>query len=509
MQAAKKGVFNVVYGLLGQIITICLGIVIPRLVLISYGSEVNGLLNSLTQIFAYFSLFEAGVGVASLQALYGPVALNERDTIQGIMAATHQFYRKTGLIYALAVAILAFLYPFCVNTDISYWLIVGIILFGGLGNCFIFLYQGKYRLLMQAEGYTYITTNITTIINILTNIVKMILLLLGFNVLAVQVSNFLINILQMLIYSVYVKKHYSWIDLSVKPNNKAIEQKGATLIHQISYMIFSNTDALMLTLITQNLKIVSIYTMYNIVITMVTNMIQQISTGFDFRLGQIYNTDRKQYFVLHSIFEIIYLVLVFSAMTVVYLFILPFMKLYTAGVQDINYIDDRYPLMFVLVPLLTYGRTAANNIINYAGHFRKTQWRAVTESVINIVVSIFGIWKFGIFGALLGTIVASLYRTNDMILYAYKHLLEGSAWKTYKRWIACFLIFGGIIYFVDCDNAMFSTYPRILLFACLYGVCIIFVYVLVQALINPKESREFISILKAYFLEWKTKRQGK
>ena len=67
MQAAKKGVLNVFYGIIGQLITIALGIVIPRLVLISYGSEVNGLLNSVTQIFAYFSLLEAGVGVASLQ----------------------------------------------------------------------------------------------------------------------------------------------------------------------------------------------------------------------------------------------------------------------------------------------------------------------------------------------------------------------------------------------------------------------------------------------------------
>lgn len=48
MQDAKKGILNVVYGFLGQVVIICLGIVIPRLVLVSYGSEVNGLLNSVT-----------------------------------------------------------------------------------------------------------------------------------------------------------------------------------------------------------------------------------------------------------------------------------------------------------------------------------------------------------------------------------------------------------------------------------------------------------------------------
>lgn len=503
MQATKKGAFNVIYGLLGQIITICLGIVIPRLVLISYGSEVNGLLTSVNQIFVYFSLFEAGVGVASLQALYAPVAKEDRDAIQGIIAATHRFYCKAGLLYAIAVAALAFCYPFFVHTDISYWMIVGIILFGGLGNCLNFLYQGKYKILMQAEGYTYISTNITTIINILINVAKTVVLLLGYNVLVVQMTYFVINICQMFIYYIYVKKHYQWVDLKAEPNNKAIEQKGATLIHQISGMIFSNTDVLLLTLITQNLKIVSIYTMYNTIITMVTNMIQQVSSGFDFRLGQIYNTDREQYFVLHHVFEIIYLLLVFTSMTVVYIFILPFMRLYTAGIHDINYINELYPICFVMVPMLTYGRTAASNVINYAGHFRNTQWRAVAESAINIVASIFGIYKFGIYGALLGTIAASLYRTNDMIFYVYKYLLKGSPMTTYKRWISCFGVFALVVAFVNQDNAMFNTYPKILLFGCTYGIACAIVYTLVQIVINPKETKVAWSIIMDCYKKWK------
>ncbi len=503
MQAAKKGAFNVIYGLLGQIITICLGIVIPRLVLVSYGSEVNGLLNSVNQIFVYFSLFEAGVGVASLQALYAPVAQEDRGRINGIIAATHRFYCKAGVLYALAVTGLAFVYPFVVKTEISYWVIVGVILFGGLGNCLNFLYQGKYKILMQAEGYTYISTNITTIINVLINVAKTAVLLMGYNVLVVQMVYFAINICQMLIYYAYVRKHYQWIDLKAEPDNRAIEQKGATLIHQIAGMIFSNTDVLLLTLITQNLKIVSIYTMYNTIVTMVTTMIQQVSAGFDFRLGQIYNTDRKQYYVLHHVFEIIYMLLVFSAMTVVYLFILPFMRLYTAGIQDINYISKWYPICFVMVPMLTYGRTAASNVINYAGHFRKTQWRAVAESVINIVVSVFGIYKWGIYGALLGTIIASLYRTNDMIFYVYKHLIPGNPLTTYKRWISCFGVFALVVAWINPDNPAFSSYPKILFFGCIYGVVFAAIYTLVQMILNPGETKVAGAIIRDCVNKWK------
>ena len=498
MQATKKGTINVLCGIIGQIITICLGIVIPRLVLVSFGSEVNGLLNSVNQILVYFSLFEAGVGVAALQAMYAPVAKDDKDKIQHIMAATHLFYRKVGILYGIAVIILSVIDPWGVRSQSSYGFIWCVILVSGLGNRLNFLYQGKYKILLQAEGYSYVITNITTLITVLTNVVKTILLLRGFDVLAVQFSFFVVNVLQMLLYYVYIHRRYSWLDLKVEPDNKAIAQKNSTLIHQISGMVFNNTDVLLLTLITQNLMIVSVYTMYNTIINMVNTMIQQVSAGFDFRLGQLYNTEKEVYFRLHHIFEIVYLVLVFSAMTVVYLVILPFMRLYTAGVSDINYIDSSYPLVFVLIPLLTYGRTSASNLINYAGHFKETQWRAVAEASINIVASIIGIYYFGIYGALVGTILASLYRTNDMILYVYKYFIKSSPWTTYKRWLSCFGIFGVVVKFINNDPAYCNSYIHILLYGALCGVLCMAAYGGVQMIINGEERRNIIGILKGY-----------
>lgn len=64
---------------------------------------------------------------------------------------------------------------------------MALIFFGGLGNVVNFMYQGKYKILLQAEGKSYIVTNITTIVNVLINVGKIILIIAGFQVLAVQV----------------------------------------------------------------------------------------------------------------------------------------------------------------------------------------------------------------------------------------------------------------------------------------------------------------------------------
>ena len=46
------------YGVISQVVTLLLGIIIPKLMIVSYGSEVNGLLSSIRQVFVYVALLE-------------------------------------------------------------------------------------------------------------------------------------------------------------------------------------------------------------------------------------------------------------------------------------------------------------------------------------------------------------------------------------------------------------------------------------------------------------------
>ena len=81
-----------------------------------------------------------------------------------------------------------------------------------------------------------------------------------------------------------------------------------------------------------------------------------------------------------------------------------------------------------------YARRTSSQIINFAGHFQQTQWRSILESAINLSVSVFLVAQIGIYGVLIGTIVALLYRTNDIIIYTNRKILNRFPWKTYRRW---------------------------------------------------------------------------
>lgn len=135
-------------------------------------------------------------------------------------------------------------------------------------------------------------TNLGTIINIFTSTGKIVLILHGFGIVALQIMYFAFNIMQMIYITNYIKNHYKWIDLSVTPNYGAISQKNSVMIHQISGLIFQNTDVLILTVVC-GLKTVSVYSMYVMLFGMVGTAISTINSGVSFAMGQAYNTDKK------------------------------------------------------------------------------------------------------------------------------------------------------------------------------------------------------------------------
>ena len=430
---SKKIRLNFIFGLFGQAVTLAIGLLLPRLFIMSYGSEVNGFINSVNQVFVYVALLEAGVGSASLQALYAPVGLGDKNKINGILSATNKFYKKTAWIYLTLMTVLSFVYPLTLKTTLNYWLMVGLILLIGGGGVLAYFFQAKYKLLLSVDGKDYVNSAISTGQQVLLSLGKAILLLCGFNVLVVQSVYLLLNATQAIIYQAYIKHKYGWIDLKVPPDTQAISQKNSVLIHQISTLIFNNTDVLLLTFFC-DLKSASIYALYKNFINMIGMLVSNFANSVNFKLGQSYHNDREEFLKLHNMYETIHVTITFVLCTVAYIFFAPFLTLYTAG-MDTNYLLKYLPLLVIIIEILSYARMPIQNVISYAGHFKQTQWRSLAEAIINLGSSIILVTYFGIYGVLLGTVIALLYRINDVIFYSNHRLLKRSVWKSYKLWL--------------------------------------------------------------------------
>lgn len=437
---SKKGSKNIVFGLLNQFITISFGLILPRMFIMSYGSEVNGLISSINQVFVYVSLLEAGIGTASLQALYKTISANDTNATNGVLSATHHFYKKTGFYYLLAVIVLSFGYPLIVDSSIPFWTTFFVIFFNGLGGVINYFFQGKFRIFLRAEGKNYLLSNLSSIIYIATSFSKILFIKLGFSIVLIQFAHFILTVAQMLFIMLYIKKHYKWIDLSVKPDKESIASKNSVMVHQVTNLLFSNTDILILTLLS-GLKSVSVYSLYNSFFTMLKSILFSFLDGFQYALGQTFNSDFIKFKKLQELFESCYITLTFLLYSIMYSLITPFIRIYTSGISDVNYLDPFIPLLFTLIYLLQGARGPMQLISEYACHFKQTRAQAIIEAIINLSVSVISVYFYGIYGVLFGTIVALLYRANAIIIYVNKHILQRSPLITYKRWGWCFSIF--------------------------------------------------------------------
>jgi O-antigen/teichoic acid export membrane protein len=498
MKNKTKSIKNLIWLVLSQVITISFGLVIPRLFIADYGSEVNGLIQSLNQIIVYLMLFESGIGAVSMQALYGPIARGEWKDINAVLSATNRYYKKMGIWYFVTLVVLSLVYPFVVKSSLGYFTVMGCVFFSGIGNVIMFIVQGKYKVLLEADGKNYIIARLTTMLNVLTNIAKVALIALGWNIVLILISHFLVQILHAAVYHWYIKKNYKQLNLTVTPDFLAISQKNYMLVHQISNLIFQNTDVLILT-VACGLKVVSVYSMFKLITTYLDQMLTTVTGSFSFILGQTFQTDRNKFISYIDAFDSIYGAIGFSMYSVCFFLMLPFIKLYTEGVTDANYNDGKLPVLFVTIALLTIMRTPMLYTINYAGHFKKTAPQTIVEATINVSLSLIGVYLFGIYGVLLGTIGALLYRTNDVIIYSNVKILKRSPKMTYLIHLVNIAVFGVCVFLYSLIFTRFDSYLWLVIAGA--GCCAIGIplFLLAQLACFKHTRAIFIPIVKKIF----------
>lgn len=439
MNNKQKSILNLVCSALSQLVAIAFGLILPRLFVVSYGSEVNGLLTSLSNFLVCLNLFEAGVGAASLQALYGPVGRGQWDDINGILSATNQYYRKTGRWYLICLIVLALGYPLVVASELPPLTIIGAVFFSGISNVINFYFQGKFTLLLRAEGKNYIQVNLATIINILVNLSKVLLIYLGADIVLILGAAFVIQNIQTVYLLLYIRRGYKQLNLNVEPNFDAVSQKNYALVHRIGELVFNNTDVVLITVFC-GLKVVSVYSMFKMITSHLDQILNILVHSFNFLFGQTYQSDLSRYRKMIDVADSVYGAVAYAAYAVALYLFLPFMAVYTEGVTDINYVDSKLAVLFVAAALLSHTRVPMCQTVDIAGHFKQTMTRSIAETAINLVVSLVGVFLWGIYGVLLGTVVALLYRTNDFIIYANMKCLHRKPWRTYAIYLVDILV---------------------------------------------------------------------
>ena len=497
MTKSKLIAKNLIYGFGTRILTLILGIILPKIIIESFGSEINGFLSTITQIFTYFALLEAGIGNSAVNALYKPLKENDHIESNIVMNQARRYYRRSTLVYALLVALFAVVYPLVTDSTMSKISMILIILLQGASHVLGYYFCTVYEQLLVADGKKYISENTSFFLSVSTNVSKIVLVLLGCDIILVQVAHFIIALIRVPVIRLYCSKNYKWLTFKGESDEKRLHERSAFVIHEVSSAVFYNTDVFIISLFC-GFSAASVYAVYNMIYSALNSMMNTANAGLGFVLGQSLDEGNDKLIKIYDIYSTLYSAAVFAVYTVALILTIPFMRLYTQDITDVNYIISGLPILFALSNLMSGVRAVPARLITVSGHARNTQLRSIIETIINIVSSVLLVSLLGIYGVLLGTCAALLYRMNDIIIYANKKILKRSPVKEYRGILTnlgAFLAFAFIVNFLIHINV--TNYVEFLAYGAILTIASAAVYISIAVLKNKDLLRFLKSKIKS------------
>lgn len=443
----KKMGLNAVSSLLLQAVTMIFGLIVPRLVIGTFGSEVNGLVSSITQFLSYITLFEAGIGGVTRALLYRPLARGDRAQVNGLVRSTEFFFKRLGWQYLLYAFLLSVAYPLVINHSFDV-LFTGSMVLILAASTFVQYYFGiPYSILLQADQRNYISILLQTVSVTLNGLLTILLIGLGFGIHAVKIGSAVIYVFRPLVLRYYVIKKYK-IPKDVQGIPLPSEQKRAGVFHNLAWFLRTNSSIAILTILT-DLTSVSIYSVYYLIASSLSKIVTSITSGTEAMFGNVMATEEVDYtrimfgrfvFLMNMVS-----VIIFSTAACV---IIPFIKLYTQRIRDANYMLPLFGLLLLASEFIYCVRKPYHDIITAAGHFHETKNSAIIEVILNVVLAILLVVKFGISGIAVASVIALLYRAVYFIIYLNSHIIYFPMSKSIKYMlIALFQSFLSIVLF--------------------------------------------------------------
>lgn len=419
----KKLYFNTIISFLYQIISIIIGLILPRLFLISYGSKVNGLVQSITQLLSIISLMDLGIGAVVQAALYKPLAKKDYEEISILYSSAKKYFNLIAKILLLYVFCLSLYYALFKTSDFDWIFSTTLILSISISSFAQYYFGICNTILLNADQKIYIPTLVNLLSIIINAIFTIILINLNFSIQIVKLVSSLIFIIRPLLLTFYVNRHYS-IKIIKNPPKNAIKNQWSGLTQHVATVLTASSGNVILTFFS-TFQSISIYNIYILPLNAIRTFMDTISSSYKSFFGTIIAKEEKD--ILNSEFDkyetTIHFttVVIFGAISIV---LVPFVLIYTNGVNDANYENQIFALFITLSYAIYSLRLPYTTLIFAAGKFKETQIYCLIECIINIVLSILLVNILDLVGVALATCISVGYRLFISAFYLKKDIIH-------------------------------------------------------------------------------------
>ncbi len=438
---------NVVAYALLQIVTLLVGLFLPRLFLKVYGSEINGVISTANSFISYFSYIEAGIGATLMHSLFKPLANRDVLQISGIVSYSAKEYRRISYIYFVLVVLLSSIFPFITHeTSLATWEFSCLFFVIGLYGAVDFYTMAKYRVLLLADKKEYVLSIAGIVAQALRFIFVWIALSVEANVIFVKCLPIITLMIRTLILKIYIRKNYPEVvfksEKLIKPTEDVSKRWDALFMH-ISINASMTFPTIAISQICGYVQ-ANVFAIYYLVCSAIVSMISSFSSGIAPILGHSIakGEDVSPKYNLYEFFISGILTVAFSTAS---LLILPFINIYTNVVSDTNYINAAFAYLILVWGAVHSFRIPYTAMINATAIYDKMRKLNITNLVLLFVSCLTLTYFMGIEGTIISMIVVALHR-NLLFLYILNKHSSGVNVKTSVLRMIAMLMFISVFF---------------------------------------------------------------
>ena len=419
----RSFIYNSIGSAVQQLIVAICGLVIPRLIIGTYGSIINGTIASITQFIGITALIQGGVTGAARVAFYAPVNNKNTKAISVVYNTSNAFFRRFSVALVLYIIMLATIYPRYIYTGLAYPEASFLIIILGVSSIADSLFGITNQLLLFADLKGYIYTLSQAVGTLLNAIVTVIFVETGSSVIEVKLVATAVLLVRPFFLFFYVRKKYT-IHYKEELDWKVLSQSRASISKSIAYFIHNSTDNTVITIL-MHVAWVSVYSVYNGVIKAVSGLVSSVLGNTEALFGQM--IARNECTALQNevpVYDLMSKMASTCFFSTCMVLIIPFVQIYTSNISDMEYIFPVFGYSLCFAEMVYCMSLTYNNLVWAAGHIKQTEWISYMEAGINISISVILVKLYGIIGAAIGTLLAFVFNTIANYNYVNKKILK-------------------------------------------------------------------------------------
>lgn len=399
----KKILLNFVTDVVPLIIISILGIYKMKLFIKVLGDETLGLYQLFSQVMVYVALVDGGLSNAVLFSLYKPNAEHDKKKFNALLAGSFKSFSFIGIIVFTLSLLCSFFIPLLIkDCSFDYWYIILTFLLFSLSSVIGYFFV-PYNCLLEVKEKKYIYNLTSQIGQIVLSACEIIMLLCDVKFEIILLMHSIVKLLSYLTEVYICKKEYPDINLLQEERDFSFKSHIKSLIfHKINGLVGSNIDVLIISSF-MGLKSVAIYSTYNYIINMLKNILGKIESSMTAIVGNSLVNAKNKLYDLYEEFDSMLFFIAIVICVPLTLAINDFITIWYEGEIVTSF------LIAISFTSLLFGfiiKMDTTLFVSAGGLYKETKICALTDTIVNLVLSLILINYFGIAGVIIATTIS-------------------------------------------------------------------------------------------------------